>query len=328
MSFRAMTASRVNDKITTRFVEMTDDDLMPGDVVVRVDYSTVNFKDAHAISGLADVIRQFPMIPGIDFAGTVESSSYPDIAAGDRVVLNGWGVGQGHFGGYAQKARVKGEWLIRIPDAFSTRDAMAIGTAGYTAMLCVIALEQRGITPGHGDILVTGASGGLGSIAIALLSKLGFRVVASTGRPNEEPYLRSLGASAIIDRHLLSEPGEPLGEERWAGAIDSVGSHTLATVLGQLRYGGVIAACGVAQGWDLPVSLLPFIRRNATLIGIDSVMAPLESRQEAWRRLALDLDLDKLAQTTQVVALSDIKQVVDRMVVGAVRGRTVIDVNG
>ncbi|XAH25176.1 MDR family oxidoreductase [Xylophilus sp. GW821-FHT01B05] len=327
MTFQALLASKTGAKITTSVVSLSEPDLMPGDVVVDVDYSTVNYKDAMAILGRADVIRQFPLIPGIDFAGTVKSSSYPGIVAGDRVVANGWGLSQTHHGGYAQRARVKGEWLIKLPDVLSTKDAMAIGTAGYTAMLSVLALEHGGLTPERGDILVTGANGGVGSIAIALLSGLGYRVVASTGRLEESDYLRSLGAADIIDRRTLSEPGAPIASERWAGVVDSVGSHTLANVLAQTKYRGVVTACGLAQGLDLPASVLPFILRNVTLAGIDSVNAPQSVRIEAWSRLARDLDLGKLARTTHVVGLAEVPAVVERLFGGQVRGRTVVDVN-
>jgi acrylyl-CoA reductase (NADPH) len=327
MAFKALLAAKAGEAISTSVVEMKEQDLMPGDVTIAVDYSTVNYKDALAITGRADIIRQFPLIPGIDLAGTVEASSYPGIAVGDRVVANSWGLSQTHHGGYAQKARVKGEWLIKIPAAFSTKDAMAIGTAGYTAMLSVLALEHGGLTPQRGDILVTGANGGVGSIAIAILSDLGYRVVASTGRLEEGDYLRSLGAAEIIERRTLSEPGPPIASERWAGAVDSVGSRTLANVLAQTQYRGVVAACGLAQGLDLPGSVLPFILRNVTLAGIDSVNAPQEARLEAWSRLARDLDLSKLARTTQVVGLAEVPDVVGRILEGKVRGRTVVDVN-
>lgn len=327
MTFKALLATKTGDKISASVVDMTDQDLMPGDVSIAVDYSTVNYKDALAITGRADVIRQFPLIPGIDFAGTVEASTYPSIAVGDRVLLNGWELSQTHHGGFAQKARVKGEWLVKIPDAFSTRDAMAIGTAGYTAMLSVLALEHGGLTPQRGDILVTGANGGVGSIAIAILSGLGYRVVASTGRLEESDYLRSLGAAEIIDRRTLSDAGAPIAPERWAGAVDSVGSHTLANVLAQTKYRGVVTACGLAQGMDLPASVLPFILRNVTLAGIDSVNAPQEARIQAWSRLARDLDLSKLARTTQVVGLAEVPAVAGRMFEGKVQGRTVVDVN-
>lgn len=327
MAFKALLATRTGKTISTSVVEMNEQDLMPGDVSIAVDYSTVNYKDALAITGRADVMRQFPMIPGIDLAGTVEASSYPGIAIGDRVVINSWGLSQTHYGGYAQKARVKGEWVIKIPAAFSTKDAMAIGTAGYTAMLSVLALEHGGLTPQRGDILVTGANGGVGSIAIAILSDLGYRVVASTGRLEESDYLRSLGAAEIIERRMLSEPGAPIASEKWAGAVDSVGSRTLANVLAQTQYRGVVTACGLAQGVDLPASVLPFILRNVTLAGIDSVNAPQEARIQAWSRLARDLDLSKLARTTQMVGLAEVPAVVGRMFEGKVQGRTVVDVN-
>lgn len=327
MTFKALLATKTGRTISTSVVDVTEHDLMPGDVTIAVDYSTVNYKDALAITGRGDIIRQSPLIAGIDFAGTVEASSYPGIAVGDRVVANGWGLSQTHHGGFAQKARVKGDWLVKIPGALSTKDAMAIGTAGYTAMLSVLALEHGGLAPQRGDILVTGANGGVGSIAIAILSGLGYRVVASTGRLDEGGYLRSLGAAEIIDRRTLSEPGAPISSERWAGAVDSVGSHTLANVLAQTRYRGVVAACGLAQGVDLPASVLPFILRNVTLAGIDSVNAPQEVRIQAWSRLARDLDLHKLARTTQVVGLTEVPAVVGRMLEGKVQGRTVVDVN-
>jgi len=327
MTFQALLATKTGDKVSASVVTLNEQELMPGDVLVAVDYSTLNYKDALAVTGRGPVIRQFPLIPGIDFAGTVQASSYPGIAVGDRVVANGWGLSQSHHGGYAQKARVNGDWLVKIPDTFSTKDAMAIGTAGYTAMLCVLALEHGGLTPQRGDVLVTGANGGVGSIAIALLSGLGYRVVASTGRSDEGEYLRSLGAADIIDRKTLSEPGGPIAAERWAGAVDSVGSVTLANVLATTRYRGVVAACGLAQGMDLPASVLPFILRNVTLAGIDSVNAPQEVRIEAWSRLARDLDLGKLARTTHVVGLAEVPALARRMFEGTVQGRTVVDVN-
>lgn len=327
MSFKALLATRSGDSITAGVVDLTEQDLMPGDVTVAVEYSTVNYKDALALSGRSPVIRTFPLIPGIDLAGVVESSSHPGYAAGDRVLVNGWGLSQTHHGGYAQKARVPGEWLVKIPEAFSSRDAMAIGTAGYTAMLSVLALEHGGVSPDQGDILVTGANGGAGSIAIALLSALGYRVVASTGRREESDYLKALGAAEIIDRATLSEPGAPIAKERWAGAIDAVGSHTLANVLAQTRYRGVVAAFGLAQGADLPGSVLPFILRNVTLAGIDSVNAPYAAREQAWTRLASDLDLGKLARTTQVIGLAEVPALAGQVLQGRVQGRTVVDVN-
>jgi acrylyl-CoA reductase (NADPH) len=327
MTFKALLAEKTGEKISTKVVEMNEQELMPGDVSIAVDYSTVNYKDALAISGRAEIIRQFPLIPGIDFAGTVEASSYPGITVGDRVVANSWGLSQTHDGGYAQKARVSGEWLVKIPAPLSTKDAMAIGTAGYTAMLSVLALEHGGLTPQRGDILVTGANGGVGSIAIAILSDLGYRVIASTGRPDEADYLRSLGAADVIDRQTLSEAGAPVARERWAGAVDSVGSRTLVNVLAQTQYRGMVTACGMAQGVDLPGTVLPFILRNVTLAGIDSVNAPFQARTEAWSRLARDLNLNKLARTVQVVGLAAIPDVVRQMFAGKVQGRTVVDVN-
>lgn len=327
MTFKALLASRKDDQVSTAVVDFDEADLMPGDVTVAVDYSTVNYKDALAVSGRAPVIRQYPLIPGIDFAGTVLASAHAGFAVGDRVVANGWGLSQTHHGGFAQKARVSGEWLVKLPDVFPTRDAMAIGTAGYTAMLSVLALEHAQVMPASGDVLVTGAGGGAGSIAIALLSGLGYRVVASTGRLEETDYLRQLGAAEVIDRRSLSEPGAPMARERWAGAIDSVGSHTLANVLAQTRYRGAVAAFGLAQGADLPGSVLPFILRNVTLAGIDSVNAPAPIRQQAWARLASDLDLDKLGSATSEIALAEVPRIAEQVLRGEVRGRTVVDVN-
>lgn len=327
MTFKALLATQAEEIISTRLVELDEQELMPGEVTIAVAFSTVNYKDAMAISGQAPVIRQFPLIPGIDLAGIVEASSYPGIVTGDRVLVNGWELSQTHHGGFAQKARVKGDWLVKIPDVFSTQDVMAIGTAGYTAMLSVLALEHGGLTPDRGDILVTGANGGAGSVAIALLSSLGYRVVASTGRLDESDYLRSLGAAEIIDRRTLSEPGAPIAKERWAGVVDSVGSHTLANALAQTQYRGVVTAFGLAQGMDLPASVLPFILRNVTLAGIDSVNAPQQVRLQAWSRLASDLDLDKLAQTVQVIGLAEVPAVAAQLLAGKVRGRTVVDVN-
>ncbi|MEN5392683.1 MDR family oxidoreductase [Stenotrophomonas sp. TWI377] len=327
MSFNALLATKTGDTIAAGVVPLTEQDLMPGDVTVAVEYSTVNYKDALALSGRSPVIRTFPLIPGIDLAGVVETSTHPGFAPGDRVLVNGWGLSQTHHGGYAQKARVPGEWLVKIPAAFSSRDAMAVGTAGYTAMLSVLALEHGGVSPDHGDILVTGANGGAGSIAIALLSTLGYRVVASTGRLEESAYLKALGAAEIIDRATLSAPGAPIAKERWAGAIDAVGSHTLANVLAQTRYRGVVAAFGLAQGADLPGSVLPFILRNVMLAGIDSVNAPYAAREQAWTRLATDLDLGKLARTTQMIGLAEVPALADQVLQGRVQGRTVVDVN-
>lgn len=303
---------------------LQDSQLPEGDVTVRVHYSTLNYKDALAITGKGPVVRKFPMVPGIDLAGTVEHSDHPAYTPGDQVLLNGWGVGEAHWGGLAQKARLNGEWLIPLPGGFSAAETMAIGTAGYTAMLCVMALERHGVAPG-GEVLVTGANGGVGSFAIALLSRLGYRVVASTGRPEEADYLQRLGASEIIDRASLSEPGKPMVKERWAGVIDSVGSHTLANACAATRYGGVVAACGLAQGMDFPASVAPFILRGVTLAGIDSVMRPRQDRIAAWARLDRDLDRALLAQITQTVTLKEIIPMAQRLLAGQVRGRLVVD---
>ena len=326
--FRALRVFKTEAGQETRLVTLTDADLMNGDVDVRVEYSTLNYKDGLAMTGRAPVVRTWPLTPGIDFAGVVERSDHLEFHVGDRVVLNGWGVGESHHGGYAQRARVKGDWLVKLPDGLTSAQAMAIGTAGYTAMLCVMALEREGITPERGDILVTGASGGVGGVAIALLSKLGYRVIASTGRKaSEADYLKCLGAQEIIDRSELSAPGRPLGKERWAGAVDSVGSHTLANVLAQTRYGGAVAACGLAQGMDLPGSVAPFILRGVTLAGVDSVMCPALRRIEAWRRLALDLDLNRLDAMTRQVGLDEVRDLASAILDGQVRGRVVVDVN-
>jgi len=286
----------------------------------------VNYKDGLALTGKAPVIRRFPMIPGIDFAGTVESSSHPQWKPGDRVILNGWGAGETHLGGYAEKARVKGDWLVGLPARNSARGAMAIGTAGYTAMLAVMALERQGVAPRHGPVIVTGAAGGVGSVAVTLLAKLGFAVVASTGRPAEADYLKSLGAREIIERKELAGASKPLGPERWAGGIDTVGSTTLASVLSMTRYGGAIAACGLAGGMDLPATVAPFILRGVSLIGIDSVMCPLERRREAWKRLASDIDAGKLAMMTSEIDLAGVMDAGRRIVEGAVRGRIVVKI--
>ena len=328
MSFRAIRLAKTETGQETRFVNLTDADLMDGDVDVRVEYSTVNYKDGLALTGKSPVVRVWPLTPGIDFAGVVETSTHAGLKPGDRVVLNGWGVGETHHGGYAQKARVKGDWLIKLPDAISTAHAMAIGTAGYTAMLSVMALEHEGVTPDKGDIVVTGAAGGVGGVAIALLSKLGYRVVASTGRKESEgDYLTGLGAAEIIDRAELSAPGRPIARERWAGGVDAVGSHTLANVLAQIRYGGAVAACGLAQGLDLPGSVAPFILRGVTLAGIDSVMCPTRRRAEAWARLASDLDLGRLDAMTERAGLDDVPALGAAILEGKVRGRVVVDVN-
>lgn len=309
-------------------LQAIDESALPeGDVTVRIDWSTLNYKDGLAITGKSPVVRRFPMVPGIDFAGTVIESSHPAWKVGDRVVLNGWGVGETHWGGLAQMARVRGDWLVRLPEAFSARQAMAIGTAGYTAMLCVLALEKHGIRPQDGEILVTGANGGVGSVAIALLAGLGYRAVASTGRAAEAQHLKALGASDVIDRSELSAPGKPLGKERWAGVVDAVGSHTLANACATTKYRGAVAACGLAQGMDFPASVAPFILRAVTLYGIDSVMAPQAVRVEAWQRLGRDLDIARLDTITREIGLGEAIATAGDLLDGKVRGRVVVDVN-
>ena len=301
--------------------------LPEGDVTVAVDYSTLNYKDGLAITGKGPVVRKFPMVPGIDLVGTVEASDCADWKAGDKVILNGWGVGETHWGGLAQKARLKGEWLVPLPATLSPRQAMAIGTAGYTAMLCVMALERHGVTPAKGEVVVTGAAGGVGSVAVALLARLGYTVVAVSGRPEEAEYLKGLGAAEVMERAAFAAPGKPLARERWAGAVDVVGSHVLANLCASMKYGGVVAACGLAGGMDLPASVAPFILRGVTLAGIDSVMAPREVRIEAWRRLATDLDLSRLAVMTKEVGLAEAIPLATQLLEGKVRGRLVVDVN-
>lgn len=299
--------------------------LPAGDVTVRVSHSTLNYKDALAITNKGPIVRSFPMVPGVDLAGTVQDSSDPDFKPGDQVLLNGWGVGESHWGGLAQMARLQGKWLIPLPEAFTPAQAMAIGTAGYTAMLAVMALEKNGVTPDKGEVLVTGANGGVGSFAIAIMARLGYRVVASTGRVSQSDYLKQLGAADIIDRATLSEPGRPLAKERWAGAIDSVGSHTLANICASTRYWGTVAACGLAQGMDFPASVAPFILRGVTLAGIDSVMRPRQDRIDAWARLATDLDPAALALITHEIGLSEVIETAHRLMDGQVRGRVVVD---
>ena len=324
-SFRALRVHKTDAGQETQIEAITLADLMDGDVVVRVEYSTVNYKDGLAVTGRAPIIRTWPLIPGIDFAGVVETSSHAGFRPGDRVVLNGWGVGEGHHGGYAQRARIKGDWLVKLPDGLSTAQAMAIGTAGYTAMLCVLGLERQGVTPGAGDILVTGAAGGVGSVAIALLARLGYRVIASSRRKaSESAYLEGLGAAEVIDAADFQAPGRPVAKERWAGAVDCVGSHTLANVLAQTKYGGAVTACGLAQGMDLPGSVAPFILRGVVLAGIDSVMLPMPLRLVAWDRLARDLDLAKLEAMTFAASLEDVPQLAADILEGKVRGRAVI----
>jgi acrylyl-CoA reductase (NADPH) len=326
--FKAIYLEKTDSGVRHSVSELDESALPDGDVRVSVEYSTINYKDGLAITGAAPIVRNYPMVPGIDFAGKVLESDNPAFKPGDAVVLNGWGVGESHWGGLAQQARLKGDWLIALPPAFSARQAAAIGTAGYTAMLSVLALEHAGVTPDRGDVLVTGAAGGVGSVAISVLAKLGYRVVASTGRASEADYLKELGAAEIIDRNELSEPSKrPLGKERWAGAVDAVGSHTLANVLAQTKYGGSVAACGLAQGGDLPTSVYPFILRGVSLLGIESVMAPKLLREVAWQRLGEDLDLDKLDAIVEETSLADAPAVAERILKGQVRGRVVVDVN-
>jgi acrylyl-CoA reductase (NADPH) len=325
-TFKAIVVDKTDAGQTVTLRDFDEKDLMDGDVTVAVDWSTVNYKDGLAVTGKAPVVRRFPMIAGVDFAGTVLSSSHASWKPGDKVISNGWGLGETHLGAYAGKARVKGDWLVRLPTTISERDAMAIGTAGYTAMLAVMALERAGITPSRGPVIVTGAAGGVGSVAIAILAKLGYSVIASTGRPSEADYLKGLGASEIIDRKELSGPARPLAKERWAGGVDAVGSTTLANVLSMTRYGGAVAACGLAGGMDLPGSVAPFILRGVSLLGIDSVMCPLELRQQAWRRLETDLDRAKIAAMTSEIGLADVFEAGRRIVEGAVRGRIVVKI--
>jgi len=321
--FRALLLEK-NENFQASVQTLEDSRLPPGDVTVAVAYSTLNFKDGLAITNRSPVVRQWPMVAGIDGAGVVTESSHPDWKAGDAFVHNGWGVGETHWGCLAEKARLKGDWLVHLPSAFTPRQAMAIGTAGYTAMLCVMALEERGVRPESGEILVTGASGGVGSVAIALLSHLGYRVVASTGKLQESGYLQTLGATEWVDRQTLSAPGKPFQKERWAGVVDTVGSHTLANALAQTRYGGTVAACGLAQGMDLPTTVMPFILRNVALVGVDSVMAPLARRQQAWDRLARDLDPAKLEAMIEEVPLDLAQAKAQALMDGQVRGRVVV----
>jgi acrylyl-CoA reductase (NADPH) len=325
-TFKAIVIDKSESGQRVALTDFDEKDLMDGDVTVRVEASTINYKDGLAISGKAPVVRRFPMIAGVDFAGTVEQSSHPDWKPGDKVICNGWGLGETHLGAYAQKARVKGDWLVRLPPTMSARDAMAIGTAGYTAMLSVMALEQAGVTPDKGPVIVTGAAGGVGSVAVALLSKLGHQVAASTGRLQEADYLKGLGASEIIDRKELSGPAKPLARERFAGGVDSVGSTTLANVLSMTCYGGAVAACGLAGGMDLPTSVAPFILRGVSLLGIDSVMCPREKRVAAWRRLETDLDRQKLAAMITEIPLEAVIDTAPSIIGGGVRGRIVVNI--
>lgn len=307
--------------------DIDESQLPEGDVTVRVSHSTLNYKDGLAITGKGPVVRKFPMIPGIDLVGTVEDASHPGYKPGDAVLLNGWGVGEGHWGGLAQKARLNGNWLVPLPARFTPQQAMSIGTAGYTAMLCVLALERHGVKPSDGEILVTGAAGGVGSVATAVLTKLGYTVVAVSGRPEEADYLKGLGAKEVLARAQFSSPGKPLGKERWAGAVDVVGSHTLANVCATTKYRGVVTACGLAGGMDFPSSVAPFILRGVTLAGIDSVMCPTPERLEAWRRLGSDLDIEKLGVISRSIGLSEVMPFATKLINGGVKGRVVVDVN-
>ncbi len=325
-TFKAIRIDKAEKGTTAALTQFDEAELMEGDVTVRVEWSALNYKDGLAVTGKAPVVRRFPMIAGIDLAGTVEQSSHPQWKAGDKVICTGWGMGETHLGAYAEKARVKGDWLVRLPDGMSTRDAMAIGTAGFTAMLAVLALENHGLAPKDGPIVVTGAAGGVGSVASAVLAKLGYHVIASTGRMSEADYLRGIGAAEVIDRNELAGPPKPLAKERWAGGIDSVGSTTLANLLAMTKYRGAIAACGLAGGMDLPSSVAPFILRAVCLLGIDSVMCPVDLRKAAWNRLASDLDRGKLSEITHEIGLDQVFDAGSRILAGQVRGRIVVKI--
>jgi len=325
-TFKAIRIEKADKGTTAALTQFDEAELMEGDVTVRVEWSALNYKDGLALTGKAPVVRRFPMIAGVDLAGTVEQSSHPQWKAGDKVICTGWGMGETHLGAYAEIARVRGDWLVRLPEGMSTREAMAIGTAGFTAMLSVLALEKYGLTPKHGPVVVTGAAGGVGSVATAVLSKLGFHVIASTGRLSETEYLKGLGAAEVIDRSELSGPAKPLAKERWAGGVDSVGSTTLANVLSMTKYAGAIAACGLAAGMDLPTSVAPFILRGVSLLGIDSVMCPIEVRKTAWSRLASDLDRVKLTEITHEIGLDQVIGTGAKILAGQVRGRIVVKI--
>ncbi|UVO27347.1 MDR family oxidoreductase [Bradyrhizobium arachidis] len=325
-TFKAIRIEKADKGTSAQLAQFDEAELMDGDVTVRVEWSTLNYKDGLALTGKAPVVRRFPMIAGIDFAGTVEQSSHPQWKAGDKVVCTGWGMGETHLGAYAEKARVKGDWLVALPQGLSGRDAMAIGTAGFTAMLSVLALEKHGLSPKSGPVVVTGAAGGVGSVATAVLSKLGYHVIASTGRASEAGYLKDIGAAEVIDRNELSGAAKPLAKERWAGGVDSVGSTTLANLLSMAKYGGAIAACGLAAGMDLPTSVAPFILRGVCLLGIDSVMCPIEPRKAAWQRLATDLDRSKLSEITKEISLDQVAEYGPKILAGEVRGRIVVKI--
>jgi acrylyl-CoA reductase (NADPH) len=325
-TFKAIRIDKADKGTTAALTQFDEAELMDGDVTVAVEWSTLNYKDGLALTGKAPVVRRFPMIAGIDFAGTVTQSSHPAWKAGDKVICTGWGLGETHLGAYAQKARVKGDWLVRLPDGMSARQAMAIGTAGFTAMLAALALEKQGVSPNSGPVVVTGAAGGVGSVALAVLAKLGYHVIASTGRMAEAGYLKGLGATEVIDRAELAGQPKPLGKERWAGGVDSVGSTTLANLLSMTKYGGAIAACGLAAGMDLTSSVAPFILRGVCLLGIDSVMCPIAAREIAWRRLANDLDPAKLSEITHEIALDQVLAEAPKILAGQVRGRVVVKI--
>ncbi len=325
-NFKALLISKDDGPQQVDWAELSDDDLMEGDVTIQVTHSTLNFKDGLAVTGLAPIARRYPLIPGIDLAGIVTASSNADYKEGDEVLVTGYGLGELHHGGYAERARVKSDWVVKVPEPFSLADVMAIGTAGYTAMLCVLALEDHDVTPDKGPVLVTGASGGVGSVAVAVLAKLGFHVAASTGRPQEAEYLKALGAAEIVDREEFSGKVRPLGPEKWAGAVDAVGSATLANVISQMKYHGCVAACGLAQGADLPASVMPFILRNVTLQGVESVMTARPRRLEAWQRLASDLEMSRLQAMTDLHPLADVLDLAQQIVKGQVRGRVVFEV--
>ncbi|TYO63066.1 oxidoreductase [Bradyrhizobium hipponense] len=325
-TFKAIRIDKADKGTTAQLTQFDEAELMDGDVTVRVEWSTLNYKDGLALTGKAPVVRRFPMIAGIDFAGTVEQSSHPQWKAGDKVVCTGWGMGETHLGAYAEKARVKGDWLVALPQGLSARDAMAIGTAGFTAMLSVLALEKHGLSPKSGPVVVTGAAGGVGSVATAVLSKLGYHVIASTGRASESDYLKGIGAAEVIDRNELSGAAKPIAKERWAGGVDSVGSTTLANLLSMTKYGGAIAACGLAGGMDLPSSVAPFILRGVCLLGIDSVMCPIDPRKAAWQHLASDLDRTKLSEITHEISLDQVSEWGAKILAGQVRGRIVVKI--
>jgi len=327
-TFAALMLEQQDDKVTQGVQQISTDALPDGDVTVAVEYSTVNYKDGMVVNGLGNLVRNYPHVPGIDFAGTVESSDNDRYKPGDKVVLTGWRVGEVHWGGYAQKARVKADWLVPLPDGFSTKNAMAVGTAGFTSMLCILALEDHGLTPDDGTVLVTGAAGGVGSVAVAILAKLGYTVAASTGRPEQHDYLKSLGATEMVDRSELAEgSGRPLDKERWVGCVDTVGASTLATVLSQVAYGGSVAACGLAGGPKLETTVIPFLLRGVNLLGIDSVMQPYDNRVRTWQRIASDLPIEKLEAMTEVIGLGGIGDAANAILKGQVRGRMVVDVN-